>query len=423
MTPVSRKFDCVFPRTTLTRPFATFIQRAAIMSSTDQAFVKAFARRNRNSDHSVKVVTEVTPLPDDEMTLDQKVADSATMWIDSSEGTVARGDAAHHGVSRPNVEPAKSDPPVEMCDPAPMSDPAPQVEQIEQPSLTTSETETVDDIARLVASLQQVHNAFGSIDASSNSSHADVTSDMAWNETAQELINDLDSLEPFAEPKPRQAVDEAPVPFQAAWEVDVFDVPKTVADLFFGENLFQNLSDRMREAIDGGLRTMLITSVNTGEGRSSVAIGMAMSAAASGARVALLDADLDDPTLADDLRLDLEYGWLDTLRSGLSVKEVAVYAVEDAVTLIPLVGVDRKHAATADEVTQVIESLRQRFDLIVIDGPAGNSPSLQPFAATIDSAIIVRDSQRTPPKDVEDFAKRLTQAGVQGVGMVENFIS
>ncbi|MGB7325967.1 MAG: P-loop NTPase [Rubripirellula sp.] len=420
------------------------------MSLTDQAFVKAFARRNRHSDKSSKTVTETKPAPIDEMTLDQRVADTASMWIDPSEGVVARGDSAQAEIPRPHIEPAANTARPAPAKPATAVDeaPAPTVARQETARQETtrqettrkentaplsSETDTVDDIARLVASLQQIHTTYGSIDTSS---------DLAWDETV-----DLQVSEPVAPkaaqvasptlpeesehavaPEPSQQLDTPPAkrvatPFQAAWEVDVFDVPKTVADLFFNESLFQDLTDRMGEAVHAGLRTMLVTSVNKGEGRSSVAIGMAMAAAASGARVALLDADIDDPTLADDLRLELEHGWLDTLRSGLSVKEVAVYAVEDAVTLIPLVGVNPQRPATADEVAQLVESLRERFDLVVIDGPAGDSVSLQPFATSIDSAIIVRDSLRTTSDDVESFASWLTRSGVQGVGMVENFIS
>ncbi|TWU57474.1 P-loop NTPase [Rubripirellula reticaptiva] len=411
------------------------------MSLSDQAFVKAFARRNRHNDKSSKTVTETKPTPIDEMTLDRRVADTASMWIDSSEGVVARGDSAQAEVPRPHIEPAAN-----TTRPTPVK-PATAVKDTPAPTVARkevtrqdvaaplpSETDTVDDIARLVASLQQIHTTYGSIDASSTDFSWDETVDLRASESvAPKASQDTSSAlaeeaEPSIAPEQTQQADVQPAkrastPFQAAWEVDVFDVPKTVADLFFNESLFQDLTDRMGEAVKAGLRTMLVTSVNKGEGRSSVAIGMAMAAAASGARVALLDADIDDPTLADDLRLELEHGWLDTLRSGLSVKEVAVYAVEDAVTLIPLIGVNAQRPATANEIAHLVDSLRERFDLVVIDGPAGDSVSLQPFATSIDSAIIVRDSLRTTSDDVESFAGWLTRSGVQGVGMVENFIS
>ncbi len=211
-------------------------------------------------------------------------------------------------------------------------------------------------------------------------------------------------------------------PIQAVWEVDVFDVPATVADLFFEGSLFQQIAQRMSDAVSSGLNSILVTSTKAGEGRSSVAIGLAMAAAAAGIRVALVDADTEDPTLADDLRLDLEYGWVDTVRGGLPIKEVAVHAVEDGVTLIPLMPPRGRTAATAFEVVQLAELLKTNFELVVIDGPAGNSPNIHQCASVADSAIIVRDASRTDTLAINEFSYRLRESGVQGVGIVENFV-
>ncbi|TWU50852.1 Septum site-determining protein MinD [Rubripirellula tenax] len=451
------------------------------MSSNEQAFVKAFARRNRNIDSKQppidKAVAKVSSAP--ELTLDKKVAGTATIWIDPIEGEMARGDAAQSAVPRPHVEPAhvepahveprrhtepgqaeqiqpepiwRDDPGSRPAAPKPAPSAAKQLEDdlaasVHGPAGTTNdENGMVDEVARMVASLQQIHTAYATVESRelhwqgtlTDVATENTTPQPARPATAPQQAVESPTLKQPAAPKPTIAPEPTTAPepvneamstsqprskgaFQAAWEVDVFDIPKPVADLFFNESLFQDLSDRMAEAVAGGLHSMLVTSAKRGEGRSSVAIGMALAAADSGIRVALVDADIDDPTLADDMRLDLEFGWLDTLRSGLSVKEIAVHAVEDALTLIPLIGNNQSHPATATEITLLMDELRQRFDLIIIDGPAGNSARLQTLASTIDSAIIVRDASRTDATSVDDFAKWLNRSGVQGVGMVENF--
>ena len=212
------------------------------------------------------------------------------------------------------------------------------------------------------------------------------------------------------------------VPFQAVWEVDVFDVPTPVADLFFEGALFQQIAERMSEAVGSGLRTVMVTSAKPGEGRSSVAIGMAMAAAAAGIRVALVDADTESPTLADELRLDLQYGWVDVIRRGLPIKEIAVQAVEDGVTLIPLMPPGVRPAATAFEMVQLVDLLTSNFELIILDGPTSLSPGLQQCASRVDSAVIVRDMSRTDELAVCELSNRLQDAGVRGVGVVENFV-
>lgn len=211
-------------------------------------------------------------------------------------------------------------------------------------------------------------------------------------------------------------------PFDAAWEVDVFDIPPCVADLFFEGMLFQQITDRMSEAVSTGLKSLLVTSSRPREGRTSTAIGIAMAAGAAGIRVALVDADTETPTLADDLRLDLQYGWVDTIRGGLPIKEVAVNAIEDGVTLIPLMPPYGRTGATPDELERLIELLTSKFELIVLDGPSGDSASLGPLVTAVDTAIIVRDVRRTNTRDINKFSYRLRESSVSGIGVVENFV-
>jgi Mrp family chromosome partitioning ATPase len=210
-------------------------------------------------------------------------------------------------------------------------------------------------------------------------------------------------------------------PFQAVWEVDVLDVPTAVADLFFEGSLFQQIAERMSDAIASGLNSVIVTSAQAGEGRSSVAVGLAMAAAAAGKRVALVDANLEHPKLADELRLELQYGWVDTIRAGLPIKEVAVHAVEDGVTLIPLMPTKGSNTATGYEVVQLVDLLKDKFELIILDGPTSHSSQIHQCASAVDSAIIVRDMTRTDTLAINDFSCRLRESGVQGVGVVENF--
>ena len=147
-----------------------------------------------------------------------------------------------------------------------------------------------------------------------------------------------------------------------------------------------------------------------------------MAAAASGRSVALVDANVECPKLGDELRLDLQYGWVDTIRAGLPIKEIAVHAVEDGVTLIPLMPPKVKNAATGHEVVQLLELLKDKFELIIVDGPTAQSTQIHHCASAVDSAIIVRDMQRTDTTAINEFSYRLRESGVQGVGVVENFI-
>ncbi len=327
------------------------------MSTTGQAFVKAFARREKPaSQHSSKFAG---------MAATGLAADSISVARTSSQADSTRS----------RVLPSEGDPFIRVDIPDSTALPQPS-------SHPVINRQPVD-----VAAMQHMHTAY-----------EPPTFDQRTDEVASEAS-----------------------PLIASWEIDVFDVPQTVADLFFEEGLFNDLADRMQEANQGGLQTMLVTSLLVGEGRTTVAIGIAMTAAASGMKVALIDANFQHPTLADDFRLDLDFGWIDHIRDRVPLGETAVHAVEDNVTLFPLLAGRSTHQATAQECRDLVARLRSHFDLILIDGDIVDDLRSDLLSAEIESAIIVYDPNQSSEQAVMGKARALQSQGVSGIGCVENF--
>ncbi len=214
---------------------------------------------------------------------------------------------------------------------------------------------------------------------------------------------------------------ETPTPplqeFIAAWQVDEFLVPEAINELFLVGSIAEQLAARLATAREQGLRTIAITSCKSGEGRSTVAIGMALSVAFSGLRVALVDADREGVKIATDLHLDVDHSWLDAIRQGESLEEVAVASAADVLTLLPLL--DRAEEAPFEhhELAAVVAELRKSFDMVIVDCGASSVSD----AAICDTALIVRDIQRTKAAEVETLAMSLRRAGRSGVGVIENF--
>lgn len=77
------------------------------------------------------------------------------------------------------------------------------------------------------------------------------------------------------------------------------------------------------------LRTLLVTSAIAGEGKSTVARSLAIAYYEAGLRVALVDADLRRPTLAESFKLDTEPGFTDVLR-GVDVADALRVVWRDA---------------------------------------------------------------------------------------------
>jgi Mrp family chromosome partitioning ATPase len=210
----------------------------------------------------------------------------------------------------------------------------------------------------------------------------------------------------------------------AAWEVDAFDFPEQVAELFFGDQFFRSIARHMRESVDAGLGSVLVTSLESGNGRSTVAIGTALAAAATGLRVALVDVDIDAPDLSEQLRLETTVDWISALRNGQSLEQAAIASLEDGVTFLPLVdSFDRKTPITSLELDQLRDQITAGFDLVVFDGSPVKSWTSLHLARGVDSSLIVRDVRSASQQDVNAAAELLRRHGVRGIGVIENFCS
>jgi Mrp family chromosome partitioning ATPase len=170
-----------------------------------------------------------------------------------------------------------------------------------------------------------------------------------------------------------------------------------------------------------------VTSPTQGEGRSTVASCIARSVAQRGIQVALVDGDLESPTLADSLNLDIEQGWSDALMDGVPLEEIAVHSVEDKLTLIPLtVGASASNLKRVDRyIGAMLDRLRESFDLIVIDATFMNSLDHRLVGTeaheTVDAMILVTDGRNEDQQRLDTAVRRIRNLGVSSVGIVENF--
>lgn len=206
--------------------------------------------------------------------------------------------------------------------------------------------------------------------------------------------------------------------FEAAWEVDGFDAPSIVRELMVAGDMVNNAGQPLAQAATEGMQAVLVSSPRRGDGRSTLAMALALSAAATGCRVALVDGDWEKPSLADDFQLELEFGWPEAIRGGVPLSETAVHGVEDGVTLFPIVPAENAPQPTADALRQTVDSLRPHFDLILVDGPTADTP-LQ--YSGFQSAIVIHNRQSYDSVGLNHCIQQLRYAGIAHVGVAENF--
>ena len=166
------------------------------------------------------------------------------------------------------------------------------------------------------------------------------------------------------------------VPFTPAWEVDAFRWPGLCQQL--DDQTAGRLTESGAElnvATQDGLKVLAVTSSHRLEGRTTLALALARTAAVAGSRVALVDADSANPELARRLGMEAPCDWREVVRRGEPMSEAAVASLDDGVTLFPRTFPTDEEIGFSDEsLSSTLSELGRSFDLVVVDLPP-ESPS------------------------------------------------
>jgi Mrp family chromosome partitioning ATPase len=142
-----------------------------------------------------------------------------------------------------------------------------------------------------------------------------------------------------------------------------------------------------------------------------------------------MDCDFARPQLASRIGLEVAFGWQDAAIGKISLSEAAVKSVADGMTALPLeTTLETRSFSLADpRVTATIRAAAATFDLLILDmGPlgAGEPLTFPPGEkCPLDAAIVIRDLRFASAVEAEAIGHGLQDAGVEAVGIAENFVS
>lgn len=171
-------------------------------------------------------------------------------------------------------------------------------------------------------------------------------------------------------------------------------------------------------------QSILVTSSNAGEGKTTTAVNLALTLAQQQGEVLLVDCDLRKPGIAPALSLGNERG-LSTVLTGKYSLNSCLQTFSglpnlSALTSGPLPPNPAELLSSA-RMAEVLEELRRRFRHIVIDSP----PLLMVTDATIlatlcEGVILLVESGITPRKAVIRACRVLQSAGAKILGVALN---
>ena len=130
-------------------------------------------------------------------------------------------------------------------------------------------------------------------------------------------------------------------------------------------------------------KCILTTSTIPGEGKSFTTTNLALTFAAHGEKVVIVDCDLRKPNIHKTLQLENVKGVIDIVGGSSTIDEVVIKDVFPGLDVIPTGGRAKNptHVLNSKGFEQMVADLRKRYDRVFIDTP--------PLAAVSDAMIIL----------------------------------
>ncbi len=201
-------------------------------------------------------------------------------------------------------------------------------------------------------------------------------------------------------------------------QIVVNNADRQVAEAFLTLHSSLRLKDESKSA-----RCVLITSTIPGEGKSFTTTNLALTFAAHGEKVVVVDCDLRKPNVHKSFRMENLKGVIDVCSGKAAIADVVMKNVQPNLDVIPAGG-------RAKNPTQILNSkafevmisdLKKTYDRVFIDTPplAAVSDALI-ILPLVDGSIFTIYFNKVRRKAAQFAAKRLLEANVPNFGAVLN---
>lgn len=173
-------------------------------------------------------------------------------------------------------------------------------------------------------------------------------------------------------------------------------------------------------------KSIVITSGKGGVGKSTTAAAIGCGLAGAGYKTVILDMDIGLRSL--DMLLGIEssliYDIIDVIEGVVSIDD-ALYRVDRRENLFLLAASQTTDSSAVSpyDVAAVISSLKDRFDYILIDCPAGIGRGFRNATGAVDSAIVVLTPDPVSLRGAERVKHLLSLDGIADISIIINRIA
>ncbi|MAT44662.1 MAG: hypothetical protein CL609_20195 [Anaerolineaceae bacterium] len=212
-------------------------------------------------------------------------------------------------------------------------------------------------------------------------------------------------------------------------------IPKGIKALtFVEEEPFSPITDSFRSLrnnlefleVNQGAKSFLVTSGGVSDGKTTVALNLALSFAKDNKRVTLIDADFYQSVIAKELEIKSHLGLGDLLQNPkLDFLSVLVPLYNGKVLLMPTGTrpVNPSESLNSADCRHIINQVRESTDIVIIDGPPFITSDAVVLASKVDGVLIVVNQGQSKIQPLTNAVEQLKFAKAKIIGYVMNGIT
>ena len=176
-------------------------------------------------------------------------------------------------------------------------------------------------------------------------------------------------------------------------------------------------------ATNDDARVFVVSSASPGEGKTHVVANLAVVLAESGARVALVEADLRRPRLANVMGIEGAVGLSDVLIDRAPLEDVLQQWGPDNLTVLPAgqIPPNPSELLGSPAMREVLHELKETADYILIDAPpvlpVTDAAILSTYAS---GSLLISSIGQTKQQDLEQAIESLDNVGGKVLGVIVN---
>lgn len=178
-------------------------------------------------------------------------------------------------------------------------------------------------------------------------------------------------------------------------------------------------------SVDSKIKSIVVTSANPQEGKSTVSGNLGLAFAQNGEKVIIVDCDLRKPSIHKKFKLSNLCG-LSEVIIGKEPIENVIQEYKPNLHILPSgkIPPNPSEMISSAAMNNLLEELKENYDVIIIDSPPiENFTDGQILSTKADGALLVIKVGESKVESVKEAKNLLNRVGANIIGLVMNYVS